>query len=123
VAQSPNSGEGTDVGAIYRIPPSPSLVASLDHTFLELCGEWHLRNPLRGNLHGGVCERGERRCCHGRPKRARSWKRRIAKEDLQRSGSPLLGEMSSNPTNIFVASFGRSGLWQRSPVADLSRNF
>jgi len=70
-------------------------VASLDHTFLELCGEWHLRNPLRGNLHGGVCEGGERWCCHGRPKRARSWKRRIQpRKTYSAPGSPLLGEMS-----------------------------
>ncbi len=33
------------------------LVDSLYHTLLELCGESHLRNPLRGNLHGGVGER------------------------------------------------------------------
>jgi hypothetical protein len=65
------------VGEIYRTPPLPSFVATLDHTFLELCGESYLRNPLRGNLHGGVCEGGERWCCHGGPKRARSWKRRI----------------------------------------------
>ena len=59
MAQSPNSREEDDVGELCRTPPSPSFVASMDHTFLELCGESHLRNPLRGNLHGGVCEGGE----------------------------------------------------------------
>ncbi len=59
VAQSSNSWEQANVGEIYRTPPSPSFVASSDHTFLELCGESRLRNPLRGNLHGGVCEGGE----------------------------------------------------------------
>src|SRR5580658_463524 len=59
VAQSPNSWEEANVGEIYRTPPPPSFVASLDHTSLELYGESHLRNPLRGNLHGGVCEGGE----------------------------------------------------------------
>src|ERR1700746_1175781 len=74
------------------MPPSPPLVAALDHTFLELCGEWHLRNPLRGNLHGGVCEGGERWGCHGRPKRARSWKRRQQpRKAYTTPGSPLLG--------------------------------
>jgi len=32
--------------------------------------------PLRGNLHGGICEGRECRSGQGGPKRARSWKRR-----------------------------------------------
>ena len=59
VAQSSNSREEANVGEIYRTPPSPSFVAPSDNTFLELCGESRLRNPLRGNLHGGICEGGE----------------------------------------------------------------
>ena len=60
VAQSPNAREGNDVDEVHCIPSSPSLVASADHPFLEQCGESRLRNPLRGNLHGGVCEGGGR---------------------------------------------------------------
>jgi len=35
-----------------------------------------LEEPAAGNLHGGVCEGGDSRWCHGGPTRARSWKRR-----------------------------------------------
>ncbi len=43
---------------------------------------------------------GERRCCHDRPKRARSWKRRIRPRKIYRTpGSPLLGEMYDYGTN------------------------
>ena len=58
-----------------------------------------LEEPAAGNLHGGVCEGGDPRWCHGRPKRARSWKRRIQpRKTYSPSGSPLLGEMSDLPT-------------------------
>jgi hypothetical protein len=59
VAQSSNSRKEANVGEIYRTPPSPSFVAPSDNTVLELCGESRLRNPRRGNLHGGICEGGE----------------------------------------------------------------
>jgi len=77
VAQSPNAREGNDVGEVHPIPSSPSLIASVDYASLAMCGESCLRNPLRGNPHGGICEGRGRWCCHGRPKRARSWKRPI----------------------------------------------
>jgi hypothetical protein len=32
----------------------PSFVVPMDHSFLKLRGESRLRNPLRGNLHGGI---------------------------------------------------------------------
>src|SRR5205823_12404863 len=50
-----------DVGEICRNPPSPPIVAPLDHPFLERGGESRLRNPLHGNLHGGICEGREHR--------------------------------------------------------------
>jgi RNA-directed DNA polymerase len=54
---------------------------------------WH--GVLRGNLHGGICEGRERWCCHGRPKRTRSWKRRTQPRNTYSTPSSLLlGEMS-----------------------------
>src|ERR1700692_181782 len=95
VAQSPYSWEDHDMAAICRLPPSPSIVASVDHSFLELCGESHLRNPLRGNLHGGICEGGERRGGHGRPKRHEAGNCGYSQgKTYSPPGSPLLGEMS-----------------------------
>ena len=94
VAQSPNAREGNAVDEVYGITSSPSLVASVDHPFLELCGESRLRNPLRGNLHGGVCEGRGRWCCYGQPNRARSWKRRTQPRNAYSAPrSLLLGEI------------------------------
>ena len=67
-------------------------------------------------------EGGERRCCHDRPKRARSWKRRIRPRKIYRTpGSPLLGEMLGNPTKLedATASSGRVGEAQ-SPHPDVA---
>ena len=63
--ESPNSWKGNDLGKIQCLPASPSFVVPMDHSSLALCGESCLRNPLRGNLYGGVCEGRERRCCQG----------------------------------------------------------
>src|SRR5207302_5359454 len=54
------------VGEICPNPPSPPIVAPMDHTFLGRGGESRLRNPLHGNLHGGICEgRQHRQACRG----------------------------------------------------------
>ena len=90
VAQSPNAREGNDVGEVHTPPSSPSLVATVDHASLAMCGESCLRNPLRGNPHGGVCEGRGRWCCHGRPKRARSWKRPIQPRNAYSALASLL---------------------------------
>src|SRR6516162_3517443 len=39
VAQSPNAREGNDVGEVHPTPSSPSLVATVDHASLAMCGE------------------------------------------------------------------------------------
>jgi len=72
------------------LPSSPPLVASVDHPTLAMCGESCLRNPLRGNPHGGVCEGRGRWCCQGRPKRAPSWKRPIQPRNTYSALASLL---------------------------------
>jgi hypothetical protein len=42
----------------------PLLLPLITHPW-DRAGSRALRNPLRGNLHGGICEGGERRSCHG----------------------------------------------------------
>src|SRR5580700_4112500 len=76
VAQSPHAMESDDVGEIQETPSSASVAAASDSTSLDVPGESGLRNPLREICTVGS-GREESRWCHGGPKRARSWKRRI----------------------------------------------
>jgi hypothetical protein len=93
VAQSPHAREPADVGEIYRAPSSASSAAASDSTSLDVPGESGLRNPLREICTVGSVREETSRWCHGRPKRARSWKRRTQpRKTYSPSGSPLLGE-------------------------------
>src|SRR5712691_977649 len=93
VAQSPHAREPDDVGAIYPTPSSASSAAASDSTSLDVPGESCLRNPLREICTVGSVREETSRWCHGRPKRARSWKRqKQPRKTYSPSGSPLLGE-------------------------------
>jgi hypothetical protein len=88
---------GDDVGEICTTPPSPSFVASLDSFVPGTERGVAPEEPAAWNLHGGICEGRECWSGHGRPKRARSWKRRIQpRHTYSGSASLLLGEMSGN---------------------------
>ena len=64
------------MGEICRNPAPVPVVATSDHPLLGGSGESRLKNPLRKICTAGSV-RGENKMSHGRPKRARSWKRRI----------------------------------------------
>ena len=77
VAQSPHAREPDDVGEIQTAPSQVSFALASDSTSLDVPGEPCLRNPLREICTVGSVGEETSRWCHGRPKRARSWKRRI----------------------------------------------
>ena len=82
VAESPYTRSAADVGTFWGNPPSVSVATPSDHPLLGRSGESRLKNPLRKICTAGSV-RGEIALSHGRPIRARSWKRRIeAKERL-----------------------------------------
>src|ERR1044071_6424846 len=64
------------MGEIYRAPSTSSVAAASDLPYLDVTGESSLRNPLREICTVGSVREETSRWCHGRPKRARSWKRR-----------------------------------------------
>ena len=77
VAKSSHARKPDDVGTIHRASTTSSVAATSDSPCLDVTGESCLRNPLReictvGSVRGEIF-----RWCHGGPKRARSWKRRI----------------------------------------------
>src|SRR5437762_13691453 len=91
MAESSHTGTAADVGEICRNPAPVSVVAAADHTHLGGSGESRLKNPLRKICTAGSV-RGENKMGHGRPKRARSWKRRIEpRKAYSLWRSPLLG--------------------------------
>src|SRR5207253_9905953 len=91
VAESTHAREDADVGEICRNPAPVPVVATSDHPLLGGSGESRLKNPLRKICTAGSV-RGENEMGHGRPKRARSWKRRIEpRKAYSLWRSPLLG--------------------------------
>src|ERR1700756_6059677 len=76
VAKSSHARKPDDVGAICRASTTSSVAAASDSPCLDVTGESCLKNPLREICTVGSVREETSRWCHGRPKRARSWKRR-----------------------------------------------
>jgi hypothetical protein len=77
VAKSSHARKPDDVGTIHRASTTSSVAATSDSPRLDVTGESCLRNPLREICTVGSVREEISGWCHGGPKRARSWKRRI----------------------------------------------
>ena len=76
VAESSHARKPDDVGAIHRASTTSSVAATSDSPCRDVSGQSCLRNPLREICTVRSVREEISRWCHGRPKRARSWKRR-----------------------------------------------
>ena len=111
MAESTHARKPVDVGEIYRAPSTSSVAAASDLPCLDVTSESSLRNPLREICTVGSVREETSRWCHGRPKRARSWKRRTQPRKAYSLSGLLYSERSDVTTTVgslvlFIQSYG-----------------